>query len=942
MKKFSIFRFLDFSIFALILFFCGALDVFAAKESGKAQREAGMDDNAGKAAATTVSDLPEANYGTQTLIYPKRDRLCTTSLDGTWRFKLVKGLATPEELAGWEKPGYDVSGWDPIDVPGNWETQGFKSPQYGNQIDEMAGFYVRDFNWNYRWEGQRVILRFDGVLFGYEVWVNGEYVGRWGSAYNLAQWDITEKLVKGRNTIAVKVMTRSRAWLFDTNDCWCIAGIQRSVELFTVPNDHFGDIVFRTTGIENGAAKVWVGIEAEAFGKSAAKAARAYVSLVDVDGVHALDFDLAISDSGKADAEGIVEGAHLWSAEDPFLYDLVVTLVDAEGKKIERIATKQGLKTVKVEGTTILVNGKQVFINGVAWNEIDPVEGRAITRETRRQQMRLMKKAGVNAIRTAHYPFGPDFLELADEMGFYVIDEVPFGSRGSMLLKNPEYLDELLVRTDATIRRDKNHASVLYWTLGNENTFTPNTKKVLAAAKLKDPTRPRALPQIGSSQAKETLYHPERDVDLVCPHYLSVENMKEYEKNATKPLLQTEFAHACGNGFNDFEDRYGRMKAKPEVWAGGCIWAWIDQSLMHDERNDAFERELSLTRTKDRPDGTHNSDLPKDMRRDVPRDMQGNYLDPLHFIDSWGDRATDGIVYGDGTPKDGYWLVKALYGGKLPVATPEVPAPKAIGTAEGQRAIFAKICDEDGTNLMLRVGRKAGLDMIIQTLGNKKPYRHDVYVLVPEILDFAKTEDSAMWELKWIIDGDPKRYIEGTVKCVVGEDAKMEVEYELTASENCRKVDQFVELGLTWCANTAARVDWVGDGALTSVPGKSKMNVFGTWAMHKEDCRFPGNRANVKWAAAGKNKNAIVQVHESGTGNVSFENLGGAIYFTENIAVAGYGGKSSGPSGLSKTSAAEIFKSGAVKGAFKTYLGTMDEDRGDIVPDLTFTHHYGF
>lgn len=919
-----------------VLFAALALSLPLAAADAKSAWDKGMDDDAGKAAATSVSDLPAADFSGLWMGYPKRDPFCTTSLDGTWRFKLVSGLATPAELQGWEKPGFDVSGWDPIDVPGNWETQGFKSPQYGNQIDEMAGFYVRDFNWNYRWEGQRVILRFDGVLFGYEVWVNGEYVGRWGSAYNLAQWDITGKLVKGRNTIAVKVLTRSHAWLFDTNDCWAIAGIFRSVELFTVPNDYVEDVVVRVSG----QATVSVKVNAGVFDPAASKAATAYVSLVDEAGVHALDLELPLDD-GEAEGEGVVSSAHLWSPESPYLYDLVVTLVDRDGAKLERIVEKQGLKSVEVEGTRILVNGRPVFLKGVAWSEIDPVEGRAIGRETRRRQMALMKKGGVNCIRTAHYPFGPDFLELADEMGFYVFDEIPFGSRGSMLLKNRAYLDELIVRTEATMRRDKNHASVVMWTFGNENPYTSNTKEVLAYARRKDPTRPRGLPQIGSSQAKETLYHPERDVDVVCPHYLSAENMKEYEAHATKPLVQTEFAHACGNGFNDFEDRFGRMEAKPGVWAGGCIWAWIDQSLMHDEHNDAFERELSLTRTKDQPDGTHNSDLPKDMRRDLPRDMQGNYLDPLHFIDSWGDRATDGIVHGDGTPKDGYWLVKALYGGELPSAKPETPAPAVLGTAEGQKAMFAKISREDGTNLMLRVGRKAGLDMVIQTL-KKKPYRHDVYVLEPEILDFAKKDESATWRLKWIIDGDPKRYIEGTVKCSVGEDAKLVVEYELMASENCRKVDQFVELGLAWCANAASRVDWVGDGALTSVPGKSKMNVFGTWTMHKDDYRFPGNRAHVKWAAAGKNRTALVQVHESGTGNVSFENIGGTIYFTENIAVAGYGGKSSGPAGLSRTGAAEIFKPGTVKGSFKTYLGIMDENRGDTVPDLTFTHHYGF
>ena len=383
------------------------------------------------------------------------------------------------------------------------------------------------------------------------------------------------------------------------------------------------------------------------------------------------------------ECRGTVVNAYLWSCDDPYLYTLVVTLVDGDGKKIERIAEPQGLRVVRLVDRHLEINGRHTFLKGVAWNEIDPVLGRAITETERRRQMMLMKKAGVNCIRTAHYPFGPDFLRLADEMGFYVIDEVPFGSRGATYLKNPAYKDELLVRTEATMRRDKNHASVIFWTFGNENTFTKNTEAVLAYAKKKDPTRPRGLPQIGSSQAKETLYHPERDVDFIAPHYLSAENMREYEKNATKPLIQTEFAHTCGNGFNDFEDCYRRMRANTNVWMGGCIWAWIDQSIMHDERNAAFEKELSLTRTR-RGDGEiPNHQLSKDLRRDLPRKFQGNYVDSLHFIDSWGDRATGGIVYGDGTPKDGYWLVRALYGADKPIenleckmenAADEIPA----------------------------------------------------------------------------------------------------------------------------------------------------------------------------------------------------------------------------------------------------------------------------
>ena len=923
------------------------------------QWAAGMDDDAGKAAATSQGNLPGADYDGARKIYSKRDRLFTTSLNGTWAFKLVNGLATPDELKGWNEPGYDVSQWDDIAVPGNWETQGLKSPQYGNQIDEMSGFYVRRFRWNPAWEGQRVILRFDGVLFGYEVWLNGNYVGRWGSAYNLAQWDVTDKLAKGRNTIAVKVITRSRGWLFDTNDCWALAGIFRSVELFTVPNDYIEDVVFRTEDVNSrGAAKprsdnhdktlrvsatpreaeVSVSVSIGSFDAKASKAKKVYISLVDDNGVHALDFERTIPDNPvnpvnpvkNISVSGVVPNAHLWSAEDPCLYTLVVTLVDGEGRKIERIAEPQGLRIVRLVDRHLEINGKQTFLNGVAWNEIDPVLGRAITEVERRKQMTLMKKAGVNCIRTAHYPFGPDFLRLADEMGFYVIDEVPFGSRGAEYLKNKAYCDELLVRTEATMRRDKNFASVIFWTFGNENKFTDNTKAVLAYAKEKDPTRPRGLPQIGSSQAKETMYHPERDVDFIAPHYLSPENMREYEKNATKPLVQTEFAHACGNGFNDFEDRYRRMRERQDIWMGGCIWAWIDQSIMHPDGGEAFEKELSLTRTIG-----ENDKLPKDLRRDLPREYQGNYIDERHFIDSWGDRATDGIVDGDGTPQDGYWLVRALYRGTNDVESSKFKGESCPSPQSAQLAVLNSRLTESPP--LLRIGRKMGMDQKIQTLSKRKPYSHSPYLLKPEVKGSKVQKDGSFkYVLRYTMPEAESRYIEGVV-VISNDGAKASVSYDFTPSARLVSETQFVELGLTFeMPEMFDRVDWEGLGPLTSVPGKSKMNTFGNWAMHKDDYRFIGNRGEVKWAAAGGNREKDAYVLESETGNVSFENIGGKIYFTENMAVAGYGGKASGPSGLK--SPKEI----NMKGSFTIYAAEMGAPPPDVVPDLTYTHHYGF
>ena len=514
------------------------------------------------------------------------------------------------------------------------------------------------------------------------------------------------------------------------------------------------------------------------------------------------------------------------------------------------------------------------------------------------------------------------------------------------------------------MRRDKNHASVIFWTFGNENSFTSNTKAVLEYAKKKDPTRPRGLPQIGSSQAKETMYHPEWDVDFIAPHYLSPENMREFEKNATKPLVQTEFAHACGNGFNDFEDRYRRMKERPDVWMGGCVWAWIDQSIMHPDNGEAFEKELSLTRTVG-----ENSKLPKDLRRDLPRKFQGNYIDNRHFIDSWGDRATDGIVYGDGTPKDGYWLVKALYGGSVGRVIPLVRSSLGVGGNAPQDGVSGGLGISRPTSVLqdggmvgrvalgapecffLRIGRKPGMCQSIQTMGGSKPYAHGEYLVKPEVVSATKKDEAETYRLRWLIDGRKDCFVEGDVSVATESDGKLQISYDLKPSKKSVETIKFAELGLTLeMPERFDRVDWEGLGPLTSVPGKSKMNSFGKWAMHKDDYRFIGNRGEVKWAAVGRNSgssfakatedkrggNGAVYVLESGTGNVSFENVGGKIHLTENMAVAGYGGKASGPSGLKSP------KDIKMKGSFKVYNAMPESLAAEVVPDLTFTQHYGF
>jgi hypothetical protein len=200
-----------------------------------------------------------------------------------------------------------------------------------------------------------------------------------------------------------------------------------------------------------------------------------------------------------------------------------------------------------------------------------------------------------------------------------------------------------------------------------------------------------------------------------------------------------------------------------------------------------------------------------------------------------------------------------------------------------------------------------------------------------------KKDSVENYRLRWLIDGRKDCFVEGDVSVAPAPDGKLQISYDLKPSKECAETARFTELGLTFeMPERFDRVDWEGLGPLTSVPGKSKMNAFGNWAMHKDDYRFPGNRGKVKWAGAGGNRDKDMWVLESGTGNVSFENVGGKIHLTENIAIAGYGGKASGPSGLKSP------KDIKMKGSFKVYNASSGPFNDDIVPDLSFTHHYGF
>lgn len=581
--------------------------------------------------------------------------MLTESLNGTWKIKIFPGQQLPVALKDWTGSGFDASGWDDVTVPGNWETQGLKNPEYGRDLGDYTGLYRRAFSYNPVWQDRHVILRFDGVHFAYTVYVNGQEVGHWGSAFNMHQFDITPYLRKERkNFLCVKVSTRSLCnqpedtWQFDTNDDWSLSGISRDVTLYTVDDVYLSDISFVPTVLENGDAKVSVDVKVGAFSRDDINRKYSiYASLVDPLEYHVIDFrERLSSDRDSIHFEGVIEQPRLWTAEMPDLYRLEVHIVGADGKVIQRVNENVGIRSVKVDGYQLKVNNVPVKLHGVCLSEIDPKLGRALTYKARRRQLKMMKAAGVNFIRTAHYPFAPDFYALCDEMGFYVCDEVPFGY-GDKNLRDAAYLPELISRAGATVRRDKNHPSVIIWSIGNENPYTPVVEKVIRYVKAVDPERPRGLPQRGSDylryQGKQS-----PNVDIYMPHYLDVKRLNESLRKTDKPVILTEYAHSLGLAMDEFEEQYKNMLEQPKI-IGGAVWCWTDQAILTEGKSRIFGTSKQLEK------GADNS-MPQ-----LSHVEQGVKIDQGHYLDNFGNNGADGIVYGDGYPQEDYFLVRKVY-----------------------------------------------------------------------------------------------------------------------------------------------------------------------------------------------------------------------------------------------------------------------------------------
>jgi beta-galactosidase len=519
------------------------------------------------------------------------------SLNGTWQFYYADSVqARPTNF---HKADFDTSQWDTIQVPSNWELQGHGIPFYTN-ITYMFpanppyiphdfnnnGSYKRTFTIPENWNEKDVHLHFAGVSGAMYVWVNDEFVGYSEGSKTPAEFNITDYLQKGENSISVQVMRWSTASYMEDQDFWRLSGIERDVYLYAKNKVSIHD--FRiTSDLQNNYQDGVFQLDLKLNNLASASTEKDIkVSLMDgEEEVFSEVKKLQVEQcKNSAQFSHILPNVKSWNAEQPHLYRL---LIELDG---EATAVDVGFRNIKIENSQLLVNGQPIYIKGVNHHDHDEKTGHVISQELTELDMQLMKQNNINAIRTSHYPKNPHFYRLADKYGFYVVDEANIEIHGMgvtyQLKNNPEkkdihpaYLPEWeAAHLDRTIRmfeRDKNYPSVIIWSLGNEAGNGQNFFSTYKWLKDNDITRP-----VQYEEAKEF-----ENTDIQAPMYWDMQKMKSYVENGgTRPLILCEYAHAMGNSVGNFQDYWDVIEAYPSM-QGGFIWDWVDQGLLSTNEN---------------------------------------------------------------------------------------------------------------------------------------------------------------------------------------------------------------------------------------------------------------------------------------------------------------------------------------------------------------------
>ena len=514
-----------------------------------------------------------------------------TSLNGEWEFNLA--IKPDDRPYYFFKEDYDTSDWKSIKVPANWELEGFDVPIYTNvkyphektppKIQDHynpVGSYRTYFNID-TIDSKEVFLHFGAVSSAMYVWVNGEKVGYSEGSKTPAEFNITKYLKKGENLLAVEVYRWSDGSYLEDQDFWRLSGITRDVYLLERNKTHIKDFWSQAdldASYKNG--KFNVNIELEN------KTNENYIVetiLLDSDKKEVYAASKNIED-GKTtlEFEKTISNVHLWNAENPYLYNLIIQLKTEDSTLIEAVGTEVGFRNVVVKNGQLLVNGKAIYAKGVNLHEHHDRNGHYLDEETMIKDIKTMKMFNINAVRTSHYPQPELFYKLCNKYGLYVVDEANIESHGmgathqgtfdtiQHVAYRPEWNEAHLDRIKRAVERDKNHPSVIIWSMGNECGNGPVFFEAYKWIKNRDKTRLVLFEQAGL----------ESNTDIVAPMYAGIDRLEKYAQNHNdRPYILCEYAHAMGNSVGNLQDYWDVMKKYP-VLQGGFIWDWVDQGLI--------------------------------------------------------------------------------------------------------------------------------------------------------------------------------------------------------------------------------------------------------------------------------------------------------------------------------------------------------------------------
>ena len=534
---------------------------------------------------------------------PDENKAEYINLNGTWKFKYVAGTSSwyssSPGSSEFQAKDYDDSGWGTIRVPLSWEMANHGKPvytnvgypfkndppnantgmsQYGVVDHNATGFYRRTITIPETWKDKRVFVHFDGVYSAAVVWVNGKYVGYSQSSNTDAEFDITGFVTTGDNQLSVRVYRWCDGSYLEGQDMWHLSGIHRDVYLVATPKVFVSDH-YITSSLNNEATSGSMSVKLTVDNRNNVSANKTLqVSLLDRDGKQIATGTETYRGTAKAEKTvtlNSLSNLHPWSAEDPYLYTVVVSQKDENGAEEMAFSTKYGFRNITKSGNLININGKRVYFKGVNTQDTHPEYGRAIDMETMMKDLTMMKKANVNTVRTSHYPRQPKMYAMMDALGFYVMDEADVECHYNQnLSSNSSWITAMDDRTKRMVLRDRNHPSVIFWSLGNECGGGSNFSTTYNTCKNLDS---RFVHYEGAGSG--TNYS-----DLGSNMYPTVSSVRGNRSGLNgKPYFICEYAHAMGQAVGNLKEYWDQIEGSTGI-IGACIWDWVDQSVYDPAR----------------------------------------------------------------------------------------------------------------------------------------------------------------------------------------------------------------------------------------------------------------------------------------------------------------------------------------------------------------------